>query len=569
MIITKLHIESFGTLHDLDLEFNDNLNQICKANGWGKSTLGVFLKAMFYGMSAKARGNAFNYERSKYMPWQGGNYGGFIEFMFQNQPYRLTRYFGKTPEGDYQELLNLTTMIVAPNPKSEIGEVVFGVGKETFEITAYFPQLNFLPTDNGEIKAELTGANKFQNDQANFERAIKIIESKISQTKKEIYKKEEIERTKMTLGENVAYQSLQKNNYDKLLGEVESQEGEIQAKEQLLNTSIAKNKFLQDKIDGKRELEGKIQYQTQSLSQVLLDKSAEEERNRLLSTGKKPILISTIITAVLTMAFGAVCLLNLLAGIVCVGMSLVFGLLVTIHFVKKRPKKIVSKRDYDGEIKYLSQSIDSLKKELKYFENESMEIEDNTPLIAQINALKVDNAIKLANIGNLEKEIARLENEEEEFNCLLTKMLENNEKITQKLNLLNRTKEFMLLAEENVSQRFIVPLNVKFKSLLEEFRVLDKDFVVDSNLSVKQNTIYGQKELEYSSQGLQDILSFCQRINLATQTFNKEKPFIVLDDTFVNLDDEKLEIAKKIVHMLSKDYQIIYICCNSRNRIEE
>ena len=97
MIITKIHIDSFGALHQLDFDLNDNLNELCHPNGWGKSTFGAFLKAMFFGMSAKARGNAFNYERSRYLPWQGGNYGGYVEFLYQNQPYRLTRYFGKTP----------------------------------------------------------------------------------------------------------------------------------------------------------------------------------------------------------------------------------------------------------------------------------------------------------------------------------------------------------------------------------------------------------------------------------------------------------------------------------------
>ena len=129
-------------------------------------------------------------------------------------------------------------------------------------------------------------------------------------------------------------------------------------------------------------------------------------------------------------------------------------------------------------------------------------------------------------------------------------------------------KETMLRAEENVSKRFIVPLNDEFKALLNEFALCGKEFVVDSSLGVKENTLYGQKELEYSSQGIQDILSFCQRVNLITKVFKKEKPFIVLDDTFVNLDDDKLEIAKKLVLSLSKEYQIFYICCNTRCKIK-
>lgn len=568
MIITKVHIENFGTLHNFDLALNDNINQICQANGWGKSTFSIFLKAMFYGMSAKSRGNAFSYERSKYMPWQGGNYGGYVEFLYQNQPYRLTRYFGKTPEGDRQELLNLTTMKLSPNPTSEIGQVMFGVGRDTFEITAYFPQLDFMPTENGEIRAGLTGANKFQDDQSNFEKAIKIIDGKITQTKKELKKKEEIEKIKIALSENIAYQSIQKTNYSKLLSEVEKQNEEIDSQEQLLDKYDSENKLLKNEINEKRAIENKIQEKTQALSRVLIDKSEEVVKFKTQPNGKRRVLIASIVTAMLVAGFGALCLINLICGLIGLGLSGICGMVFILYFVRKKPQKQTSIHDYDVEIKCLSEEINCLKDQLAGFSSNEGLI-DNTTIIAKINALKVDSATKNANILNLERDIARLENEEEEMNFSLSKIEENNSLINKKLDILTKTKEYMLLAEENVSQRFISPFNSQFKSLLEEFGLADRNFVVDGELSIKENTIYGQKELEYSSQGLKDILSFCQRINLATQIFGKERPFIVLDDTFVNLDDKNLELAKNIVRSLSKEYQIIYICCNSRCKIEK
>ncbi len=567
MIITKIHIDSFGALHQLDFDLNDNLNELCHPNGWGKSTFGAFLKAMFFGMSAKARGNAFNYERSRYLPWQGGNYGGYVEFLYQNQPYRLTRYFGKTPEGDSQELLNLTTMKVAPNPTSEIGEVVFGVGRDTFEITAFFPQLNFLPSENGEIRAGLTGANKFQDDQANLEKAVKIIDAKISQTKKELYKKDEIESKKIALGQNIAYQNVQKNNYQKLLKETEEQGLEIKEKDRVLSLINTKNELLQEQINSKRVLENKLQSKTELLSKTLLDKNAEEEQMRTLPTGKKPIVLSVILSLLALAGFGALCLINLIVGLVGASVVALLGTIITIHYVKKRPKKTSLSRDYAGEINFINKEIEALKSQIESYETTDKEIEDNSEINAQINALTVDQATKKANITNIEKDLSRLENEEEELNYNIAKMEEENSQTLKKIELLSIAKETLLHAEENVSKRFIVPLNEEFKALLNEFTLGGKDYVVDSSLGVKENTVYGQKELEYSSQGLQDILSFCQRINLITKVYKKEKPFVILDDTFVNLDDEKLEIAKKLVQNLSKDYQIFYICCNSRCKI--
>ena len=243
------------------------------------------------------------------------------------------------------------------------------------------------------------------------------------------------------------------------------------------------------------------------------------------------------------------------------------GTIITIHYVKKRPKKTSLSRDYAGEINFINKEIEALKSQIESYETTDKEIEDNSEINAQINALTVDQATKKANITNIEKDLSRLENEEEELNYNIAKMEEENSQTLKKIELLSIAKETLLHAEENVSKRFIVPLNEEFKALLNEFTLGGKDYVVDSSLGVKENTVYGQKELEYSSQGLQDILSFCQRINLITKVYKKEKPFVILDDTFVNLDDEKLEIAKKLVQNLSKDYQIFYICCNSRCKI--
>ena len=55
MRILRLHIENFGTLHDYDLELQDGLHVIHEENGWGKSTLAAFIKAMFYGLPRTAK----------------------------------------------------------------------------------------------------------------------------------------------------------------------------------------------------------------------------------------------------------------------------------------------------------------------------------------------------------------------------------------------------------------------------------------------------------------------------------------------------------------------------------
>ena len=44
--------------------------------------------------------------------------------------------------------------------------------------------------------------------------------------------------------------------------------------------------------------------------------------------------------------------------------------------------------------------------------------------------------------------------------------------------------------------------------------------------------------------------------------YPEEKPFLVLDDPFSNLDDERLKGGLRFLHSASLEYQIIYLTCH-------
>ena len=100
MRLLRCHIENFGVLSGFDYEFPEGLAVICRESGFGKSTLAAFLKAMFYGLPRTGAHNVTENERRRFEPWQGGKFGGFLEFEYQGAAYRVTRYFGKTAAAD-------------------------------------------------------------------------------------------------------------------------------------------------------------------------------------------------------------------------------------------------------------------------------------------------------------------------------------------------------------------------------------------------------------------------------------------------------------------------------------
>ena len=72
MRIIGLHVQNFGGLCDHTETFAEGLNLRLHPNGWGKSTLAVFIKAMLYGLPATTKRSLIENERKRYFPWNGG-----------------------------------------------------------------------------------------------------------------------------------------------------------------------------------------------------------------------------------------------------------------------------------------------------------------------------------------------------------------------------------------------------------------------------------------------------------------------------------------------------------------
>lgn len=83
MLIKKLHIISFGMLSDRHITFGDGLNVIEGENETGKSTVGAFIRFIFYGLDKAGR--------EKYVGWGMTGCAGSITIESQGSEYRIER----------------------------------------------------------------------------------------------------------------------------------------------------------------------------------------------------------------------------------------------------------------------------------------------------------------------------------------------------------------------------------------------------------------------------------------------------------------------------------------------
>lgn len=179
MKLLRLHVEGFGTLQNYDLKLTDGLNTLLQENGWGKSTLAVFIKAMLYGLPASSKRSLDENERKKYTPWQGGPYGGSLELETAKGRFRIERFFGAKESGDTFALFDLSSNRPSSVYSAAIGEELFGIDAEGFERTTYLSQREVADAgDNNTVTAKLGNLLDDVDDIGNFDVALAALEKR-------------------------------------------------------------------------------------------------------------------------------------------------------------------------------------------------------------------------------------------------------------------------------------------------------------------------------------------------------------------------------------------------------
>ena len=181
MKLIACHIENFGKLSNFSVEFSSGINVINEANAWGKSTLAAFLKVMFYGFDSKKNAKAFEKERVLYRPWQGGIYGGEVDFEVDGRQYRISRTFGATEKTDQFHLYDLHTNLESTDYTSRIGEEIFDLDSTSFKRSIFIAQNDCVCDVSDGINAKLGNLAENTNDINNFDNASRKLKEILNQ----------------------------------------------------------------------------------------------------------------------------------------------------------------------------------------------------------------------------------------------------------------------------------------------------------------------------------------------------------------------------------------------------
>ena len=639
MRLISCHIENFGKLKNVDINFQQGLNQICEKNGWGKSTFTTFLKAMFYGFSKEKKRSKGIRERKKYKPWQGGVYGGSILFETNGQYYQIERSFGESPREDQFVLRDAKTGMLSTAFDQNIGKDLFQLDEDSFQKTIYVSQLDCatLATDN--IHAKIGNLTQQMYDLNHYSEASDLLQKKLNQlTPKrktgllaklqiQVYQyqnmildrerkrseREELQRQYMECkrereGVLVEQEKLKKQIleygdrkereanlllYKELTGQEKEKENELEKIEENFTAGFPELEEIKHIISFAEE---------EQLEQIKIEQNPVTEQEEKLwnfvcenweglpdreSINKcmeqleyeegETIPYLLWVGVGMAVAGIVVCFWKALFGILLFLAGIVLSIMVKkkIIFMEKEEEKTdeddSSVNDIEAflqaypimEEKEAQEHLYTLQGMLGEVLNLKKRIEarENGEKVREMCEKEINQFFETYHLPQEENKLA--------LKQILELLFQTIEKRQHQYDLLKMTKDTLQQAKETLTAKYKNPLQQSFDKYIA---VVDEQlsglFSMDVNMQVCMQEYGMGRDSQMLSAGYQDLIGICLRLAMVDAMYQREVPFLILDDPFVNLDDDKLEGAKRLLKKTAEQYQIIYCCCQESRCLE-
>ncbi len=614
--ILRVNVYNFGKLQNFEMDFDQGLNIIAQDNGFGKTTLAVFIKAMFYGLSYNKKRKVSENEVLKYRPFNSTEkFGGTLSFFCNGKNLRIERFFGNTEKEQEVRLFDEDTnkQQKLDVKKGELGNRIFKVDADAFMRSMYLPQSSIVVENNDSFMQKLSNLAENTDETNNYVKAESVLREYCRKLKLErgnggkIYdikcKVEEKEK-ELTNANNI--QEKIKNVNDEIilcLQDIGKIDGEMQ-------------KLTEQKIKAEKQVADLSRYEEIAEKQKLLNikktqiKLKEEELESIKFIKPPPpqkteesqpkIHLWQIILCALLIASGVGMYFWLWY------MSLPFfaasiALFVFFYLKCKRTqlnKTLRQQQLFEEYINYCAQKERqyseikiSATAELRVLKMNADELTNNLLVLAPEGTGKLkEDYIKAQ--SDLKEVAQKLSDTKEKYNSLRDKLNTNNgvlktlnanppnppdienemtnlkeeiEVAEQKYYAAKQAREILTAAKESLTDSYLPMLNSSFKNyveLLAEKRI--GEVAVDAKFNITINEAGAYRDSDYLSEGFNEICNFALRLSLMECIYKDNLPLIMLDDPFVNYDDINYASTKKLLQQISLTTQVIYLTCHKK-----
>jgi len=158
---------------------------------------------------------------------------------------------------------------------------------------------------------------------------------------------------------------------------------------------------------------------------------------------------------------------------------------------------------------------------------------------------------------------------------------EEKARLEKREYLISKARDLLETAKSSFTSKYSAPVANGFKKYYELVEgATDGEqttdtkassstkYSFDANMNLKILDAGEYKDLRFYSAGNRDKVNLCFRMGLVEAMYKGEKPFIIMDDPFTNLDEKRLAGGKKVLRQMAEDYQVIYLTCH-QSRVPE
>lgn len=608
-MIKRIYIEQFGGLSGKEMILKDGFNLIYGRNEAGKSTMQAFIKAMLYGLDNGRKMDIRASARRRYLPVGTEYMGGTMEI----GRYLIERRFGRTPKEDSGQVID--TVIGERISCDKIGQRIFGIEEDIFSATMFIQQPTIV---SGEaVLSKLSNLAQTAQEEVSYHDALGCLEKKRREL--EVGKNARIAALETETARLQAQLEEVQNEYRahrQMQGQVEKLEEEVQA---LASRQI----YLQKALEKAEKVRCYQEYQTLERECSALEREIEGIRNHMVSwqiteeevtrvrelieekEQKKlawwrlifvPILVSGgVALLVRGRTWGVVVALILFLVLFSAGLS------IQLWGIRKRKQERKLEEDELKEI-YSTHGVETCEQLEENYLVQRDRGEDELSFLEQVllekRTQKVNIKIDLTeDFSSLADEVFFKEEDiqreiEENKNSMAQKEqtlfqlrvllsaqasavpdeLESElERKKDELDMARKQLAAVKLAIEAFQKSYqkiqsgVIPLLSKRASqLFSEITQgrYDTLFVDGTFQATATDKIGKSIPVEYLSDGTLDAAYFAMRI--AMMELLSGKKLLVMDDAFLQYDDNRAKKAMEFLKKLANEMQILYFTCQSR-----
>lgn len=623
MKIVNVSVVAFGKLQSVNLSFNSGVNVLQNKNAFGKTTFAAFVRAMLYGLnySYTKEGDERVNDVTRYCPWGfGGKFGGSMTVEHNGATYRIERFFGGTARAEVLSVTNESTG-AAVDVSGGVGEYFLGLTADSYDRSTYFPQEAVELATNENLDGRLANLvdsadyDKVQEKLLAYRRqkragrgvggTIAQLDNEIFDLQRKLHEAELAENTQARNAEQYSANEAQlqqlnarKCGIQRQLEEVKRNivlnsptEEQLAAKQRLMDAKLALTKYPQDLVADRQRVVALGDRIAQTPRHPNVQKASPKWWLVVLAAvlilggaglcfaGKIPLLIGGGILVVVGAALLAVALLSARNKGVETLQSTEWDELVTDYMRIVAKYVDVAGKDYEEAARLFWQYFADYERDCRVYQT----VESLTPSmpngdVAALNARERELTSQLAAVtseiqriyrmqGSLENAVQnaqvadRAEIEDKILNAQQAKAVEE-----QKFATAERVSALLTQAKENLSGGYLPKLKTRVSQLVDFVTNGQYEVSLDGKFAIRIRENGQTKQLSCFSRGVREIVLLCFRVALSELLYDGAVPLVVVDDAFVNYDEDNFVRATALLKELATKCgtQVIYFTCHNR-----